>query len=161
MAAPLTATQLLGNLRSGRAAWDALISRIPPERMTQPGVEGAWSVKDIIAHIAWHEREMIGVLQARALVGSPWWELSTDARNAAIYAEIRDGALADVIAEENQVFTALLARLETLTNADVADPSRYREMPADWVPGDLFAQNTYEHYAQHIPAIRAWLAAQG
>jgi hypothetical protein len=160
MVAPLTFEQFLGNFWNGRADWDNLISRVPPERMTQPGVESSWSVKDIIAHVAWHEREMLGLLRARALAGSPLWDRPTDERNAAIYAANRDRALDEVLTEETQVFGELMDACEALTDADVADPSRYRDMPAGWVPGDLLAQNTYAHYAEHIPAIRAWLAAQ-
>lgn len=160
MPAPLTFEQFLGNFWNGRADWDNLISRVPPERMTQPGVEGDWSVKDIIAHIAWHEREMLGVLRARALVGSPLWDLPTAARNAAIYAANRNRPLAEVVADETQVFGELMDACEALTDAAVADPGLYRDMPADWVPGDLLAQNTYAHYAQHPPPIRAWLARQ-
>ena len=160
MAAPLTIEQFLSHLTRGRAEWEALISRVPPERMMQPGVEGEWSLTDIIAHVAWHEREMLGVLRTRALIGSPLWDLPTDTRNAAIYAENRDRAPADVVADEAQVFGEMMVLIEALTDADLTDPVRFREMPTDWVPGDILAQNSYEHYAQHIPAIRGWLAAQ-
>lgn len=34
-----------------RAQWDALIGQIDERWMLEPGVEGQWSVKDILAHI--------------------------------------------------------------------------------------------------------------
>jgi hypothetical protein len=57
-------------------AWGDLWQRlgcIPPARMLVPMGAGKWTVKDVIAHITWHERQMIGLLEGRALVGSPWW----------------------------------------------------------------------------------------
>lgn len=29
-------------------------------------------------------------------------------------------------------------------------------MPPDWQPAKLIAENSYEHYPQHIPQIQAW-----
>ena len=56
-------------------------------------------MKDILAHIAWYEREMIGMLRAHAVAGSDLWDVSLDARNAAIY-EINAGRpLGEVQAE--------------------------------------------------------------
>ena len=31
------------------------------------------------------------------------------------------------------------------------------EMPEEWEPWKVIASNSYEHYHQHIPGIRAWL----
>ena len=49
-------TRLLETLRSKRAAWDAVLAEIPAAQMAEPGVAGEWSVKDIIAHVTYHER---------------------------------------------------------------------------------------------------------
>ncbi|TMC56864.1 MAG: ClbS/DfsB family four-helix bundle protein [Chloroflexota bacterium] len=54
-------------LRNERAGWEALLAQVGKERMLEPGAAGAWSVKDIIAHIMWGEREMIGVCYAQLL----------------------------------------------------------------------------------------------
>ena len=58
--------------------------------MTTPGVVGKWSVKDLVAHITWSEREMVGVLAARALAGSDLWSLTNDERNEIVYQQNRD-----------------------------------------------------------------------
>ena len=70
-----------------RAAFDAAHSILSRERLVAPGAAGVWSAKDIVAHVTWAEREMIGVLQRRELAGSDLWRLSQDERNAAVYAE--------------------------------------------------------------------------
>src|SRR5436309_13694248 len=91
-------------LRNERAGWEALLAQVGEERMLEPGAAGAWSVKDIIAHVMWCEREMIDVCQAHALVGSDLWDLPEDERNALMVAEQRDRPLQEVLRAEQQVF---------------------------------------------------------
>jgi uncharacterized damage-inducible protein DinB len=78
--------KFLSRLTSARREWDAALASVPWERMTTPGVNGGWSVKDLVAHITWSEREMMEVIRQRALVGSPLWALGQDERNAIVYA---------------------------------------------------------------------------
>jgi len=53
---PMTKTTLLETLRSKQAEWQALLAEVPADHMTEPGVAGEWSVKDIIAHLTYYER---------------------------------------------------------------------------------------------------------
>ena len=66
-------------------SWEMLLADVPNDRWEESGVSGDWSLKDIIAHITWHEEQMVEVLEARALIGSEWWDLPTAERNAKIY----------------------------------------------------------------------------
>lgn len=150
----------LETLQTGRAQWETLLAKVDQARMTEPGIEGEWSLKDILAHIAWYEREMVGILQTRALIGSSLWVLPNAERNAAIFDQNRNRSLSVVLTEAQHVYSELLHAAQSLTDDDLIDPSRYRDMPTDWVPWKVFADNSYEHYAAHIPAIRAWLDAQ-
>src|SRR5262245_37896260 len=121
MDTPMTGAKFLDSLRSGRAEWDALLAQIGAGRMAQPGVEGDWSIKDIIAHVTWHEREMVGVLRERALVGSELWNLPLDQRNAAIFEQNKDRALDDVLEESRQVFPQLLELAAGLSDEELND----------------------------------------
>ena len=159
MSEPQSVSQLLELIQQGRRQWDDLLAQVSEERMTQPGVAGDWSVKDIIAHISWHEREMVGVLGSHALVGSELWNLPMDQRNAQIFAENEQRSLEEVRAEASEVFPQLCEGLGTLAEEDLTDPGRFPGMPLEWKPWSLIANNTYEHYEQHIPDVRAWLAA--
>ena len=145
------------NLRTGREQWEALLAQVGEARMLQPGVAGEWSIKDIIAHMTWGEREALGILQARALVGSDLWNLPQDERNAAVFVENRDRPLHEVLTEAQQVYAQLLEAVQTLSDEDLNDPNRFRDMPTDWLPWQIIAGNSYEHYQQHTPSIRAWL----
>ena len=153
----MTNERFLAELRAEHARWETLLARIPPERMTLPGVVGEWSVKDVVAHVTWHEREMVGVLETRRLAGSPLWDQPQHIRNAAIYAEHRNQPLAVVLAEAREVFSRLLAAVETLPAGALIDAAAFAEMPPDWVPWEMIAGNTFEHEREHGAEITAWL----
>jgi uncharacterized damage-inducible protein DinB len=157
MATEINKETFLERMQTTRAQWEVLLKEVDEINMIRPGVEGEWSMKDIIAHVAWYDREMVGILQARALVGSSLWVLPNAERNAAIFDQNRGRSLQDVLAEARRVYAELLEALQSLAEEELIDPSRYRDMPADWVPWKVFADNTYDHYAAHIPAIRAGL----
>ena len=150
--------EFLANLQRGRADWESMLSQIDAGLLTQPGVDGDYSVKDVIAHVTWYEREALGIVRSRSLVGSPHWDLPTqDERNTAVYEEIRNLPAAQVLAESGTVYQQLYAALQTLTDDDLVDAAHFREMPPDWAPWEVLASNCYEHYAQHLPNLLAWL----
>ena len=150
-------TTFLDSLKTERARWDALLAQVGEARMTVPGAEGEWSVKDIIAHVSWFEREMVDLLRVHALVGSELWNLPQDRRNAAVFEQNRDRALHGVLGESQRVFPQLLELVEALSDEDLNDPGRFAGMPNDWLPWKIIADNTYTHYPDHGASIRAWL----
>jgi hypothetical protein len=153
-------TALIETLKSERAKLEALLMQIDEQHMLQPGVSGEMSVKDIIAHIAWYERETVGLLRQRALIGSDLWYVSLEERNAAILKMNRERPLEEVRAEAQKVFEQLIAEVETLSAEELTDPRRFQYMPTEWVPWRAIASNSYEHYPQHIPDIQAWIGRQ-
>jgi len=46
---------LFAALESSHSDWIAFLETLPEENLTLPGVAGEWSVKDIVAHVAWYE----------------------------------------------------------------------------------------------------------
>ncbi len=51
-----TKAQLLAKLLESRAALEKVLGKVAPDAMTSPGVCGAWSAKDVLAHVAhWQE----------------------------------------------------------------------------------------------------------
>jgi hypothetical protein len=44
--------ELLAELKSEQEAWERLLGEVGEDRMEEPGVAGAWSIKDIVAHLA-------------------------------------------------------------------------------------------------------------
>lgn len=154
---PIRKKQLIAKIREARAKWDALVDQLEVGRLLQPETAGGWSVKDILAHITWHEREMVGVLQKRALVGSDLWGLPLEQRNQAIYDENRDLSLEQVRSAAREVFALLMQEVEALSEEDLHDPGRFAEMPPEWRPWQLLAENTYLHYQDHYTDVQVWL----
>ena len=150
-------TELLDTMRDRRADWDALLAEVGNERMTQPGVAGEWSVKDIVAHVTWAESETAQLLQPRGFVESQLWELPQDERNAVVFELNRGRPLPEVLAEAAEVFQQLLDAVQALAEEDLADPVRFQDRSMNGIPWRVVVANSFAHYYQHMPDIRAWL----
>ena len=144
-------------LEQARSQWEDVLAQLNEQRMLQPGIAGSWSVKDLIAHISWYEREMVPVIQQHVFTGSEWWERSTDERNESIYQQNRERPLQEVVQEGQSSYAELLQAVQDLSDEDLNDASRFREMPEDWIPWQIFAGNSYEHYQDHLPALHEWV----
>lgn len=154
-------TMFISTLKKAREEWEALLAQVGEEQMLQPGAAGKWSVKDVIAHVTWGEREITPVMRAHVLAGSELWNLSDDERNEIVYQQNRDRSLHEIMNEEQQAYADLLAAAQTLSDEDLNDSHRYKQMPEEWVPWQLYAGNTFKHYQDHMPSIREWLAQRG
>jgi hypothetical protein len=155
--------EVLEAIKRGRAEWDTLLAEVGTERMLEPGVEGDWTVKDIIAHNTWNELEMARILGDHALLPSEsdrLWMMSNDDRNAELYRMYKDKPLDEVLSEADQVYRQLLAVMEPLDDEDMVNPARYPGMPADWEPWRIIAGCTFTHYPDHMRDIRKWLDAK-
>jgi hypothetical protein len=148
----------INTLKQSRAEWEALLAQVDEEWMLQPGAAGKWSVKDVIAHVTWYEREMIPLMRMHTLAGSELWELSNEERNEIVYQQNRDRPLQEILHEGQQAYAALLEAAQALSDADLNDPHRFKQMPEDWVPWQIFAGNSFEHYQDHVASLRQWLA---
>ena len=144
--------------RKDRAEWERVLAEVGEDRMLEPGLPGGWSVKDVVAHVNWYEQEMVVLLVTRELAGSDLWELPADERSVPIYEQGKDLPLDEVLAESNKLFERVWTLVSELADEDLVDSSRFNQMPEDWEPWKVIASNTYEHYQQHIPDIRAWFA---
>jgi hypothetical protein len=153
----MTKEVFLEKVRSTRSAWDQIINQLDASHLEQPALPGSWTVKDIICHLTWYEREMVGVLKTRSLTGSDLWNLPLQERNERIYAETKDAPLAAALAESRQVHAEMMLELEKLEDADLNEPARFKDMPAEWIPWELIGSNTFDHYPEHTELVRGWL----
>ena len=149
--------EVITRVKTERIRWSDIMAQMDDDMMLKPGVEGHWSVKDILAHVVWYERETVGLLGARALVGSDLWELPLDERNAAVYEETKSMTLEEVRAESTRVFPQLLEQLEALPEDAYGDASCFSGMPADWEPWFIIAGNTFNHYPDHTQSLKQLL----
>ena len=157
---PVTKAWIVQSIEQGRAEWDAILAEVGRERMEQPGVEGDWTVKDIIAHNMWNEREMLGLVSDHALLPTETdrlWMMSNDERNEELYQVYKDSPLDELLDEDRTVHRQLMQAMESLDDTDMVDPNRFPGMPDDWVPWKIIAGCTFNHYPDHIKDIRSWL----
>jgi hypothetical protein len=161
-------SELLNWLQAEYRHWEAFLDRIGPERMEQPGVNGDWSMKDIVAHLTGWQPRLIARLQA-AQRGEPEppppWpaHLQTDDDiNAWIYESNRGRSVREVLDEAQRVFQQLLAVIEGLPEDVRIDQVRQggRVYHLVWLGDQRFpAGEFFDHFHDdHEPDIRAWLA---
>ena len=157
---PMTSARLVEIMRAERVQWEALLAQVGEDRMAEPGVEGSWSVTQIIAHLTWYER--VVVEGAQQIMGSGRYErrglatLGMEERNARIAEESRARPVQEVPADSRQVFERLLVAIQACPDALLNDPHQLG-LPPDVAPWTLVAANSFEHCQQHAHAIRAWL----
>jgi uncharacterized damage-inducible protein DinB len=145
---------LIEAIEAARESWDRALEQVPASSMETRMSAAGWSVKDVVAHVVWHELEMIELVESRALAGSDWWAIPTDERNAKIHAQSVDRPLDEVLEEAEDAYQRMMKALATLSDEDLNDPSRFQDMPEDWKPWRLLANNTYEHYLRHVGQVR-------
>jgi hypothetical protein len=149
----MTKTEFLLNLQNGRRQWHQIWRGIDLFGTSSPRKPGEMSLRDILYHIAWYEREMVDMLKLHTLHGSAWWNLPQDERNQHIWTEGRSISLLQAWRVEEQAFTDLLAQIQTLKDEELDSAHFFKDMPADWKPWEVIASNTYEHYVEHFSSI--------
>lgn len=150
-------TTFMNTLQETRAQWEELLAQVEEERMQRPGATGKWSVKDVIAHVMDGERELVQIMHTHVVTGSELWNLSDDERNEIVYQQNRERPLYEIMSEEQQAYANLLAAAQTLSDDDLNDPHLFQRMPEEWIPWRIFAGNSFKHYQDHMPALRAWV----
>jgi len=160
---PMTGARLATILQTERARWNALLAEIGADRMELPGVEGEWSVKQIVAHLTWYERAIVegaqGVASGGRFTRRRPEGVGLDDWNAQLAAESRERPVADVLAEADQVFAQLVTIITACPDSMLNDAERLG-LPNDIPPWMRVANNSYAHYREHEQAISAWLARQ-
>ena len=157
----LTTAQLLEAMRTARSNWEALLAEVGEARLTEPGVEGDWSLKDIIAHITyfetWAADNVMAFRRGEPRPQSEYEGLDVDEENARIYERIRAKSLPQVLQESQISFQRSIEAVQGLRDEDLYDPKFTRVRDADWTVFDLVEGDTFAHYNDHIKSVRAWL----
>jgi hypothetical protein len=155
-------SELLNWLQEEYRQWEAFLDQISSIRMEQPGVNGDWSMKDIVAHLTGWNRWLVIRLQAELHnepePPPPWpAHLSNeDDINAWIYESNGSRPVRDVQDESHQVFQQLLVVIEGLPEDIQIEPAYHIVS----LGGQHFsASEFFDHFHDdHEPDVRAWLA---
>jgi len=119
--------------------------------LLEPGVTGAWSVRDIIAHVTWWEEEALAHLPT-ILAGRRPPRYSekfggVNAFNARMTEERRALPLAEVMRRRDEVHRRLIDFVGRAPDDQVGGDTRFRRR---------LRLDTYGHYPKHTRAIRRW-----
>jgi len=157
-------SELLDWLRDEHRQWSALLEQVGAARLDRPGVNGQWSFKDLVAHLAGWQPRLISRIQAaqrnQPEPPPPWPAQlqSDDEINAWIYESNRGRSAREVLDESERLFQQLLAVVEGLPD----DARIEEERHLVWLGDRRFpAGEFFDHFHDdHEPDVRAWLARQ-
>ena len=158
MADRMNVAELAALIRATSTRMELLLAQLSVAEINQPGAVGVWSVKDVLAHIAFWERYAVSILEAAAHGETPILPADdeTERRNASVVAQYYQRSLAAVIADWQQAREDLLEALEDLDDEALNDPDHF-----PWSAGrsllDRISGNSFDHEQEHIDQIRAWL----
>ena len=165
MKEPRSKDELLKCIRITHKRLETTLAKVPSDSMLLAGVEGEWSVKDLLAHIAaWERRMVVWLEQAREghevsmlPPGMTWDDL--DSWNAQTYREHADDPLDAVLQESEAAFQAAFQTVSDTGTYELMYPGRF-----EWRKGSplwkMVAANMYWHYDEHRETIERWLAAR-
>ncbi len=148
---PVKKLEFLDRIRRSYEKWEKYISNVDREKMHDSGFCGKWSMKDVIAHIAWYENEMTVLLGQKKFAGSEYWNLSLKERNEKIFQENKDKNIEEVLRNAKDVHERFMELLAKTSEKALNDPGCFPGMPAEWRPWEVIAGNSYEHYDYHLP----------
>jgi hypothetical protein len=144
-------TQLLGRLDAAWVAFQQSYESLTEREMLEPGVAGAWSVRDIIAHVTWWEEEALthlpGILQGRKAPRYSTTYGGIDAFNAQMAERRKHLSLVEVIREQDLTHRRLIALIEAAPDDQITGETKWRHR---------LRLDTYGHYPKHAAAIRRW-----
>jgi hypothetical protein len=119
--------------------------------LTEPGVAGDWTVKDILAHVTWWEEEALRHLPLIITGGRPpRYSVAyggIDAFNALMAEEKRGLSLSEVQAQLDQTHQRLIDYIQSVPEDQFTRETRFRRR---------LRLDTYSHYPTHTKAIREW-----
>jgi hypothetical protein len=147
--------QLLNRLDTAWVAFQASYAGLSNSRLTEPGVTGDWSVKDLIAHVTWWEEEALRHLPL-IIAGDrpPRYSVAyggIDAFNAMMAERKRDMSLADVLTQQDDTHQRLIDFVQSVPEDHFTRETRFRHR---------LRLDTYSHYPIHTRTIEEWRQLQ-
>ena len=155
-----------------RASWDeteAVLARIPEARMLEPGVVEAWSVRDLLAHIAGYERYVSALIfgdlegyqptnqqfYGRDDAPTPEDDANDDTSNAWVVAHARTKDLQATLTEYRWAHDQMIRAVDACSEADLEDASRFPSLNGKTLLSILPGQ-CMGHHREHLPQLEAF-----
>jgi uncharacterized damage-inducible protein DinB len=153
---------ILDELIEARQELMAAIEGLTPIQMLEPGAVGIWSIKDVLAHLAAWESEMVTALnqvqngRVPGIVDIDDIDEWNDEQHQASFYRPLDAVLEDL----EGVHQMLLRMVEDFDEKTLTDNRRF-----NWMEGEplayLLEENAYLHEREHAEDIGDWRELQG
>ena len=143
--------RLLKRLDEARLTFKASYAGLSEAQLLEPGVTGAWSVRDIIAHVTTWEEEALKHLPS-ILEGErpPRYSITyggIDAFNALMTKRKESLSLSEVLRQLDDAHRRIVEVIERAPEDQLIRETRFRRR---------LRLDTYGHYRKHAAAIRRW-----
>lgn len=161
MARPKTKAELLAQSQTNFDQLLELVEALSEADRTEPGVNGAWSLKDVLAHLyAWHKMFFIwyeeGMSGGKAEMPAPGYKWSdTPALNEAIYQRHKDEDFAQVLANLKASHTRMMQIVEGHSDEELFTKQRYKWTGSTSV-GSYAISAASSHYQWALDLIKKW-----
>ena len=153
--------ELFDELETSRERFLELIDDISDDSLIEPGVNGAWSIKDLLAHLTRWEAELVKLLwqasQGQKPTSAHFSQLSEDKLNQQWYVEMSTRSMGQVLDDFHAVRNQTIRRIEDFSDQELNDQNRY-----NWLAGKPLwvwvAADSHEHESEHASQIMRWKA---
>lgn len=143
--------QLLDKIEQAWQAFQESYAGLSDDQMLTPGASGAWSVKDILAHVTIWEEEALKYLPV-ILDGKPTPRYAVlyggiNAFNDQMIQQKQGLSLDEVRKQLDETHCKLIEYIQTAPEEQFATETRFRRR---------IRLDTYSHYPVHTQAIQSW-----
>jgi uncharacterized protein (TIGR03083 family) len=150
----------INELRDEYADFRATLKGLEPPQLEQPFLDG-WSVKEIVAHVAGWENEMVAALERMARGERPTPEgvdySNPDAWNARFAVDAAPISAPTVLARWDQTHQNFVRAAEALPAERYGEKEDGSLMTAN----RMLEGNGFGHYREHIAQIASWRTREG
>ena len=157
-------SKVLENLHSSHQQILDAISGLSEQSMQHAGVEGEWSIKDILNHLSHWEAELVTLLwqiQAGQKPSAPTHTTADiDILNEQWYQEGLGRPLEMVLADFKGVRKQTIRRVEGFSEEELINPDRFSFLRGNSLAKKI-AIYTFEHDLEHLDHIDGWKKRQG
>src|SRR5574341_1688067 len=147
----MTTHDLLKRLDRAWADFEESYAGLSDAQMLEPGVQGQWSVRDILAHVTTWEEEALKHLPLVLAGGRPPRYSVTyggiDAFNALMTERKRGLSLPEVRRHQDEVHRRLRDYVRSMSDELITREARFRRR---------LRLDTFGHYPKHARAVREW-----
>ena len=110
---------LLHSLKIERTQLNNLFQDIINKGFADQIIEQNWTLKNVIVHVSYYEKEVVLLLQDRDIGKHPFWKTSIEIRNKEIFNSTHEKPLDTILTEANIIFNDLVTFVKKMTEDEL------------------------------------------